>query len=525
MSEDARPLEEFAPPIPLTALGLDWRKLYSRWLKRRRVLRVFRDYAEGKHNLAYSSQLFKSRYADHLSTRLGSLRENLCMAVVYGFTESIEVKTWGTAAADEKALDLGLDRFTGYLVDSAFVYGSSFAVVWPNARGVLVPVQVNALEAVAEQDPEDPATLLWFARVWLDKDTYRLRLNIYTSDALWRFESDEVYEGGVGSIPEPPPMHGYSDATAGPVVLNSEAGLPAGVLPVVMVKVDAVGQMDPGRSILTDVIPLQDAVNKSLNDMVIAGERYAIPLIYLLNYITSTNQTRPLNPYAVGALGVPATSPASAPTVPGAAPGVPATPGASLGATVEVIGAPGASKSGGPAGFDQDKQQIFATSAAGPMGSIDPPDLAKQLKVGEGLANAIGRVVGLPTYYFTGALMDVPSGESLRVLMSRRLARIRKFERDNGPVLRGLKVLLGLGPEPIKWANAAYQSEAERYTIAINMQQLGFPVEEILRYLDYPDPEGLARQMTPQAPTPVEDGGLVGNPNAIKGANSEVERL
>lgn len=63
-----------------------------------------------------------------------------------------------------------------------------------------------------------------------------------------------------------------------------------------LVSLDATNAGDYGRSILTDVVPLQDALNKSLADMVVAGEDYPEPLWALLKY-RSEDRNKLANPF------------------------------------------------------------------------------------------------------------------------------------------------------------------------------------------------------------------------------------
>jgi hypothetical protein len=270
----------------------------------------------------------------------------------------------------------------------------------------------------------------------------------------------------------------------------SSTPLPPGLTecPVCRFKLDAVIQTDHGRSILTDVIPLQDSLNKVLNDIMVVSERHAVPLIFLLKYVAKVGaQLAASNPYALD----------------DAKPEFPCDPEEANAEEqkrqVDALGAgvkkfyPEWAKRNGQGKFDPEKQEIFVTDAEGPMGQITPPSMEWQIKVANELALAISRVVGLPAYYFTGDLGDVPSGDAFRWLSARKIARLQKFQKDNTPEYARLAGMLGVENPKIEWEPVIPQSMMEQLNIAMAMQSVHLPLVEIYKWLGLENPERLAQ--------------------------------
>ena len=130
---------------------------------------------------------------------------------------------------------------------------------------------------------------------------------------------------------------------------------------------------------------------------------------------------------------------------------------------------------------------MFVTSAEGPLTQLEPPDLEVMGKTQDRYALKIARVVGLPSFYVTQTSGDVPSGESLRVLATRRTGRLRRFQNTSLPVLRGLGQLLGMeNPEPV-WEPVVMVDETEKWQIAGEQADLGMDLADVLEYADMPD--------------------------------------
>lgn len=408
---------------------------------------LFQDYYDGRHQLRFASEDWRQKYASLIGAVVMGIRENLCPAVVTGFTDAISVNSWGIDGSDREAVSQGLSRLEGLINREAFRAGDAFALAWPGRDGTTKASFQRARDMVPQADDLDPDRLLWCAKIWLDTPSNRGRVNIYTDRGVERWET---------ANPLASESRAWSEM---PTELNAWRGctdkdgdwLPHdyGVVPVCWWKQDADDQTGPGRSILSDVVPVQDALNRSLADMVVTSEAYSRPFWYLLNFQQQATQ----NPYALAAAKTTSTD----------------------------VLAPSFTQQR----WDPNKQRIFTHDGPGPFGQLDPPDLTKLQQVQDGYALKVARVVGLPNYHFSQTSGDVPSGESLRVLTTRKTSRVRAWQRDATPVWRGLMQLLGV-PEPdIKWVDPAPLAEDERLSYANLARDLGLPPEIWLREAGY----------------------------------------
>ena len=130
------------------------------------------------------------------------------------------------------------------------------------------------------------------------------------------------------------------------------------------------------------------------------------------------------------------------------------------------------------------------------MDQFDPPDLTRLIKVQDAIALKIARTVGLPSYYVTQTSGDVPSGESLRVLSTRRTGRLRRFQNAALPVLRGLGQLLGMTDAEPEWQPIQLVDEAERWVTAQQQADLGLDLVDVLEYAGVTNAEELAGRAT-----------------------------
>jgi hypothetical protein len=434
---------------------------------------ALRDYRDGRHYLKFATPDFSLRHQGLLQ----GLRENLCPAVISGFVDTLELETWGGKAADERAEALGLSRMLGLLVQEAWAMGDAYCVVWPNRAGVDTPRFFKAAHMSPAVDPEDPSQLAHLVRRWIQPDGYG-RATVYYPDRVERFVTvAKVVHPDVSGTPTWPgkpegwaPFSGDGDPE---VIGHNYGGVPG-----VWLKLDATDTEGYGTSILTDVIPLQDALNKALADLIVLGEAYSRPFWYLLNHHAGQSSGPIANPYD------------RTPALP--APGA-WDPSSDTPAPVQPITVPqGISANPNGGRFDPTRQRIFTTSGEGPFGQLDPPNAQHVLEIHREYAAKVARVVGIPSYYFTQTSGDVPSGESLRVLSARRTARVRRFQSDSLPVLRGLGQLLGITDAAPAWAPVQDLDPLEVWQVAEIQRGLGIPLADVLRMAGQADWEELA---------------------------------
>lgn len=401
-----------------------------------------RNYFSGRQELAFASADFDRKFADQLA----GLRLNMCNAVVSAFTDKLEIQTWGD---NDEAIELGLSRLQGMVNREMVRCGDAYVLVWPNLHGEPTPRYLRADEIVPHVDADDPSRLDHAVRLWIDNGRYG-RAMVIDDVGAERYRTAAPLPPGDDELPEHPSRWVEMDDEDGPYVTH---GLPG--VPVCWFRREADDTNSYGYSILDDVIPVQDALNKAFADLLVLSESYSRPFWYLLNF-------RPSNP----------SNPALA--------------------AQEWAGAVKALPSRQDK-FDPQKRQVFTHDGPGPFGQLDPADLQRLIVEIQELKIHAAGVAGVPTYYFTQTSGDVPSGESLKVLSSRLTSGVKSLQREAAPVWRGVGELLGLQVN-IKWADPMPESEEVMLTNAVTKRDLGVPLVQIFRDLGYEDPEALAAE-------------------------------
>ena len=401
---------------------------------RRRAGRYARNerYYRGDHDLAFATEKFENAF--------GSLfREfalNLCPAVCDAVKDKLRVTGFGVEgsgnvekshlpprprSADTPPIQEGSMRNlhgaasnvwhanrmgvrAGEVHKEALKNGDAYLIVWPGADGKPVMYPNRASTCVVFYDEEQPGRILWAAKYWRGEDK-RLRLNLFYPDRIEKYVSREpsetgfcepaelvLFEGdaasGVGDKSVPAP--GKRDAASGvadegvrgprgggPVVEN-----PYGVVPVFHFANNSdIGR--PGVSELEAAIPIQDGLNKSVLDMLVAMEYSAYRQRWAAGIELETDK---------------ATGDEIAPFKAGVA------------------------------------HLWVSTNPEARFGDFASADLAQFLKVKDGFRIDIASVTGTPLHYLQPLTRVMPSGESLRRSESRFIAKVRDRQAAFGEV-------------------------------------------------------------------------------------------
>ena len=423
-------------------------KIVTTWSKRLPAYTEQRNYYNGDHQLRFATPDFETKYGKQVR----ALRENLCEGAVTAFTDKLGVASWGDQAAVDVSTAEGLTRLLGYVHDEAFRCGDAYTIVWDSPDGTPKAHYHRADQIVPHVDPDNPNVLDWAAKLWVDEDRFG-RINVYDAQLVerWRTHTPLVVGHTAADMPDQArswvPMDLDDD---GPIIRHG-----FGAVPVLWWKQGADDTTGYGKSILTNVIPLQDALNKSVANLVVTEESYARPFRYLLNFKPESS-----NPFIAA--------------------------GEYMQAAASVVAATARRK------FDPRRQQIFTHDGPGPFGQLDPADLLQLVKVQDAYAVKVGRVAGIPPYYLTQTSGDVPSGQALRVLTARLTARVLRFQRDSTPVLRGLAQLLGIPNPDIAWVPPMDLDPLEKWQVAQIRHGLGLDLEDVLDDTGTADIPGVA---------------------------------
>lgn len=219
------------------------------------------DYYDGNQPLTY--------IANYLADIFAGLRkhfvQNWCAVVIDSALDRLNLRSFET---DDEALaksmadlwhtnELSLESDSVH--EAALVAGEAFLIAWTDNDEQPEAYYNDPRLCHVEYDTERPRVKAWAAKQWVQPDGY-LRLTLYYPDRLYYFVSsqkaDEV-SGYEALLPMDPP----------------EAPNPYGVIPVFHFRT----HRRITKSDLTNALPLQDAVNKLLTDMMLTAEYGAFP--------------------------------------------------------------------------------------------------------------------------------------------------------------------------------------------------------------------------------------------------------
>jgi hypothetical protein len=235
-------------------------------------LRLFKQYDEGDHRLAFATDKFRSTFG----SLFVEFADNLCDDVVDAITDRLQITAWSAnddtlAQAVSKAWtrNRGEARM-GSVHRHAFRDGDGYAIVQESATDGRARIWKQDPRQIAVQwSTEDPDEMAVAARIW--KVGTRYRINLMYPDRVERYAS--AGQGAGGGIPG---AASFKLLTAGdPLLKNDEAVQEQGSIPLFHFPNGDVSCY--GRSLLVPVIPLQDALNKALADMLVAMEFHAYP--------------------------------------------------------------------------------------------------------------------------------------------------------------------------------------------------------------------------------------------------------
>jgi hypothetical protein len=419
-------------------------------LKRRCGYETYERYYNGVQRLAYATEKWRSIFG-RIFARFA---DNVCRSVVDAVADRLEIIGFevkgegdGTEAAHQTSEgyenqvqavweDNRMDYNAGRVHTMALRDGDAYVLVWPDLetnQPVITP-QPAGLWRV-KYDSETPGRMLYAVKAWITEEK-RCRLNIYLRDGIYKFISGRKAE----QIPERVASFVKFDAAAGNDADTTwPVANPYDMIPVFHFANDAsVGEY--GRSELQDVLPLQDAVNKAVLDLLAAMEYQALPQRWAagLDVEIDPDTGKPIPPFE---------------------------PGTDVLWTVA------------------DEKVQFGQFAAG--------DLEQLVKVGDSLRMEVARVTGTPLHYVM-LLTDPPSGEALKALEARLLKKVRDRQMAFGntwsDVMQFVSTIIGL-PETVrfepKWKDPAPKSELEHAQTLTLKKALGVPRDQILTELDY----------------------------------------
>lgn len=394
----------------------------------------YRDYYGANQPLTFASD----KYKDAFAKMVAAYQENMCPAVidaivdrlvVVGFTVEGGAKEEGAVAWDIWR-DNRMDLRAGEVHQEAVRCGDSYVIVWPDDEGSPRITPQDASMCTVKYDEAEH--IEWAAKWWLREEDNKGRLNLYFPDRIEKYVTQNKVENGSGISMRAATLQEFEAPLANPYdrvpVFHFANNAPIGAF---------------GMSDLRDVIPLQDALNKAVADMLVTMEFAAYPQRW------------------------------------------------ATGLQVENDPVTGQPKKPWEAGQDR----VWSTGDPEvKFGQFEPADLDKMLHVQDKFLTAIARVTGVPTHYLLINPSDFPSGEALKTAEARFVSKVKDRQLGFGNVWEDvLTFCLEISGAGISgqlstlWNDPSPRSERDQAETAVIKQAIGVSDEQLQREMGYSD--------------------------------------
>lgn len=323
-------------------------------------------YYKGKHKLAFASANFRSAFGDTFR----EFADNLMPPVVDAVKDNLLVTGFNVEAGAAGIADRAwavwqrnrMNQRAGEVHKEALLKGDAYVVVWADAAGRATMHPNKAHLCTVNYDEEQAGVVSSAVKMWKGADK-RFRLNVYFPDRIEKYITRASYPNGMPDAARA--FIEYEIAGEAYPMPN-----PYGVVPVFHFANNA-ALGESGRSELSDVMPLQDALNKAVTDKMVAMEFTAYTQRYAIGLDVETDP-----------------------------------------ATGKPIQA-----------FSGMERWLTVASENVKFGQFEGANLEQFLKVQNDFRMEIARVSGTPLHYFFLQTGSLPSGEALKTLEKRFLKK------------------------------------------------------------------------------------------------------
>ena len=285
-------------------------RLYKKLLDRRDAIATLESYYDGDHPMAFATEQFRSAFHGlfrHLS-------DNWCGLVVDAVEERLNVQGFRitdkidlqdpppppdllnpVGSADRDAWLIwqrnNMDAGSQMAHNAAFTTGLANALVWADADGKAVITPEHPSQTIVEKVPGSPRRRAAALKTWRDDWTGFIMATVYLPEGLFKFMSEKPVKTGGGTTRIKWVQRLVKDE-------SWPLENPLAVVPMVPLH-NKERLLDDCDSEIRTVIPIQNAVNKLVADMLVASEfqafrqRWATGLEVPVN--PDTNQ--PIEPF------------------------------------------------------------------------------------------------------------------------------------------------------------------------------------------------------------------------------------
>lgn len=376
--------------------------------------RVLKQYYDGKHALKFAGEKFRNDYGKQLQ----NFADNLCKIPVNAPADRLQI----TGFANEKDADIAaaawqiwkrskMPSVSNDLHRDAFLFGESFFTVWldDDFRARFF-VQNNA-ECKIWRGADGKTTN--GAKSFFNAETKRHELILYFPDRIEFYETKTKYKTGQPAKN----ADAYREREENPVTTN-----PFGIVPLF-----SLSRRD--GSILNDVIPLNNALNKTIADALVSSEanskrqRWSTGTSYMLDEET-------------GKAVLP---------------------------------------------FDNDDLFVWSSKETAKFGNFDATTLKDFIELADYFRNEVSTVSGVPPYYFFMLKGQSPAADSMEKIETRFSSIIEKSQYVFGDEFTaGMQLAFALESRAAsgamietKFTPANPQTEKQRLESAILKKDLG----------------------------------------------------
>lgn len=318
------------------------------------------------------------------------------------------------------------------IVTDMLAVGSAYLIVWPDGTGRPSVTGETAEQVAVERDPVTRGVVAAVKR-WKVYDAY----SVEREEHVVKYEPHRI-------------THLKRDAGTGELKLFRDYDNPLGVVPVVpLINIDRIGD-EIGTSVIDDLAPLVDALNKIMADMLVTSESVARPK----RWATGVELDEQV------------------------------TPGDPLEWSADMPGNPPEVRSATPAGDEvaapfSDADDMWVTEAAeAKFGQLAGADLDGYKTAVDVITQQIMAVSSLPSHMVGITTSNPSTAEALRAsevsLASLAAARIRVITRPVEWAVR-LLVALDTGADPadvaaeLTWADPSTRSVAQEVDAAMKL--------------------------------------------------------
>lgn len=398
-------------------------------------VQYYEGYYDGSaHPVNFASERFRTEFGG----RIRKMRDNLCRVSVQAPADRLEVIGFSADKGDDlykTTWDIWkrslMPKVSREVHRDAFKTGDGFVIVWPDADGRAKMHRQDPDKCAVFYDPET-GSVEWGAKLWRGLDGF-VYLTLYFRDRIEKYISRN--KQSAGNSPKTSASYEKRTVEGETWPLENETG----ICPLI--------HFSREDSILADVVPLQDGLNKTLADLLVASEANSMQQRYV------TGLSYELDP-ETGKQIIP---------------------------------------------FDRAASWFMANATDAKFGNFAQIGLKDILETVNDFRNEVSTVTGIPKYYFRLDGGSFPSGEALRKAESRFTSLIKDAQLDFGePWAVAMRLALKIEGKDAgtqetgtmletAWTPPDPMSANEMVDLAIKKKQVGVSTEVVLSEIGYTD--------------------------------------